>query len=137
MAKKETFEEFFKKWHTFDERIVREAIGDWNSNTLLAMSKSQYYSPVKTGANQGSARRLKAQIDRGGIKSAYIFTMPYSFDLERGYSVRGGKRTKAFNINTTINPNAQIGYGKRGADEQEPEFMRDLSKSIDKAFNQI
>ena len=78
MAKKETLEEFIKNWHTFDERIVREALGGWNSNTLLAMSKAQFYSPLDTGNLQGSARRVRAKIGPNGIQSSYIFAMPYA-----------------------------------------------------------
>jgi hypothetical protein len=136
MAKQETLEEFFKNWHKFDEKIVRQAVAGWNSNTLLAMSKAQFYSPVRTGQLQGSARRVRAKITKNGIESSYIFGVPYAIDFERGFKIVGGKKVE-LTPRTAINPNAQIGFASKGADEQENEFMADLNRAISKAFNQI
>jgi hypothetical protein len=71
-----------------------------------------------------------------GIESAYIFAVPYAIDLERGYRIQNGKRIE-LTPKTIKNPHAQVGYASKGAEEQEPEFMRDLDRAISKAFNQI
>jgi hypothetical protein len=134
MAKKETFEEFFKKWGSFDNRIIRKAVAGWNSNTLLAMVESQSMSPVRTGRLQGSARRVRASVTPTGIKSSYIFGVPYAFKMEKGVNPITGKE---LNINTSINPKAQKGYGQKGIDKQEPFFMRDLNKVISQAWREI
>lgn len=134
MAQKESFEQFFKKWHTFDEKITRQALGGWNANTLLTMSRAQFYAPVRKGTLQGSARRIKATIGLSGIKSAFIFGVPYAFKLERGINPVTGK---ALNIRTDINPNAQKGYSARAIDENEDMFIDDLKKVISKAWRQI
>jgi hypothetical protein len=134
MANKETLQEFIKNWHKFDDKVVRSAIAGWNSNTLLAMVKAQFYSPVDKGNLQGSARRVKAKITPTGIKSSYIFAEPYAYKLEKGVRDDG---VTPLNIKTTINPNARSGYASKGADDQEPEFMRDLYRAISKAWREI
>jgi hypothetical protein len=131
---KTTFEKFAKEWNTFDDKVLRQAIASWNANTLLAMNNAQFYSPVKTGNLQGSARRRKAKITPTGITSEFIFAEPYAFKLEKDVNPKTGKE---LNINTSINPNARKGYAAKGVEEQEDFFMRDLDKAIGKAFQQL
>jgi hypothetical protein len=134
MAKKETFDKFFKNWHKFDDKIIRLALAGWNKNTLLTMSRAQFYSPVDKGTLQGSARRVKAKITNQGIKSAFIFGVPYAFRLERGIDPITKKK---LNIKTTVNPNARSKYGETAIDENEKMFLDDLNKVISKAWRQI
>lgn len=134
MAKKESFDQFFKKWGSFDNRIIRKAVAGWNTNTLLAMSKAQFYSPVRTGDLQGSARRVRATVTSKGIKSSFIFAKPYAVKMETGIDPI---TKKEINVNTGINPNAQIKYATRGVDEQEPFFIKDLKKVVSIAFNEV
>jgi hypothetical protein len=133
MPKKESLEDFVKNLGKFDNLIQRRVIGDWNKNTLLTMTKSQLYSPVKTGHLQGSARRLQATITPTGIKSSFIFGVPYASKLNKGKDEVGRK----LNIRTTINPFAQSGYADRGVKETEDFYIQDLDKAISIAFNKV
>lgn len=134
MAKKESLQSFINKWHTLDEKVLREASAGWNKNTLLTMVRSQFYSPVKTGQLQGSARRKKAVITSEGIKSNFIFAVPYAFRLNKGINPSTGK---PFNINKSINPNARSKYTDQAIDEHEQLFLDDLAKASGIAFDKI
>jgi hypothetical protein len=134
MAQKETFDKFALNWNKFDDKVIRQAVAGWNTNTLLAMAKAQFYSPVRKGTLQGSARRIKAKLTRTGIESSFIFGVPYAFKMEKGVDPITGKE---LNIRTTINPNARKGYAEQGVSDNEPFFIRDLKKAIGKAWGQI
>jgi hypothetical protein len=131
MAQKESLDKFVKNFNKLDEKTTREAMAGWNKNTLLTMVRGQFYSPVKTGDLQGSARRIQAKITPEGIKSVFIFAKPYAFKMERGINPFTGKK---LNINTSINPNARSGYAKQAMDEHEDLFVSDLSKAVSKAW---
>jgi hypothetical protein len=133
MPKKESLDNFIKNLGKFSNDVQRRTIGDWNKNTLLTMVRAQFYSPVKTGHLQGSARRLVATITPTGIQSGFIFATPYAFRLERGETATG----KKLNISRSVNPSAQSGYAKRAVEENEMFFMQDLDKVISIAFNRI
>jgi hypothetical protein len=127
MAKREKLSTFIKNFIRLPTETQRMTIGDWNANTLLAMSLAQKYSPLKTGQLQGSARMLKAKVTPQGIESSFIFAVPYAYRMEKWTG----------NINQSINPFAQAGYAKRGVEEQEPFFILDLKKTIGKVFNKL
>jgi hypothetical protein len=134
MAQKESLETFFKNWHKFDDKIIRQAVGGWNANTLITMGRAQFYAPVDKGTLQGSARRVNAKITNQGIQSSFIFGVPYAFRLERGINPVTGKR---LNIKTIVNPNARSKYAETAVNENERDFIDDVKKAISRAWRQI
>lgn len=133
MARKETLQEFTKNFGRYPEMVQREAMTMWNQETLATVGKAIFYAPKDKGTLQNSARSVRAVVTPDGIKSAFIFAVPYAFRLEKGKDKAG----KTLNIKTIVNPNAQKGYSSRAVDEQEPFFISGLKKVISKAFNRI
>jgi len=134
MPKKETLADFAKRLHLLDNFIIQKLMRDWNRETLVTMSKAQYYSPVDTSELQGSARKVNAKITDKGLESKFIFAVPYAKKLEGGENPETGEE---YNINQSINPNAQAGYSKRAMDENAKFFMEITKKAISKAFDRI
>lgn len=133
MAKKETLQDFVKNLGKYPALVEREALNMWNQETLATMGKAIFYAPKDKGTLQISVREVRAKLTPNGIKSAFVFAVPYAFDLERGKRKDGTE----INIKTIVNPNAQSGYSARAVDEQEPFFISGLKKVIGIAFNRI
>ena len=133
MADKETLEQFVKNLPQMSGVIQRVVMQDWGKNTLRAMGKAKYFAPMKKGTLMGSARKVNVKLTNNGLKSAFIFGVPYAYKLEKGVDEKG----RHLNIRTDKNANAQSGYAARGVDEQEPFFMSDIKKAISIAWDKV
>ena len=133
MAKKETLEQFIRNFGKFDNLIQSKTMGKWNRNTLLTMVDAQKFSIVKSGNLQGSARRVNAIVTADGIKSAFIFGVPYAYRIETGKDQFGHLLTQR----SFVNPMGGFGYAKKAVDKNEHLFMNDLDKIISEAFNRV
>jgi len=134
MPKKETLQSFVKNLPNMSPLFQRATLNDWNKNTILALGKAKTYAPKDKGTLIKTSRSLKAKIMPNGIKSAFVFTVPYAKRLEKGVDENTGKQ---LNIKQIVNPNAQSGYSARAVEEQEPFFIKDLKDIISIVWRKI
>ena len=128
MPKKETLGEFIKRLPKAFPSLSHKVLNLWNQNTLITMADAQTYAPVDKGTLQGSARAVRAKITPHGIKSAFIFAVPYARKLELD---------KTLHIRTHINPRAQSGYASRAVKENENIFVSDLKKAVSQVWREL
>jgi hypothetical protein len=137
MPKKETLSQFMKNFQKLDDGIQRESVAKWNVNTLLTMVEAQKNAIVKSGDLQGSARRIKAKITPQGFKSAFIFGVPYAFDIERGKKVLPNGKEIQLTQRSFNNPRGGFHYASRAVEMMTPKFINDLQNIIGKVWNRI
>ena len=128
MARKESLGDFVKKLPRMFPQLSRKVLTLWNQNTLITMADAQTYAPVDKGTLQGSARAIKAKVTTSGIKSAFVFAVPYARRLELDTSL---------NIRTDVNPRAQSGYASRAVEENKNLFVEDLKKAVSQVWQAI
>ena len=133
MADKETLQQFTMRLPNLPDIIQKMVTGDWTKNTFLAMNKAKEYSPVDVGTLQRSARHVKAKITPDGITSSFIFGVPYAYKMEIGKDENGDP----INVRTGKNARAQKGYARRGVNEQEPFFMKDIKRAISVGWGKV
>lgn len=129
MADRESVNTFLTNIKNWNNVIQWLALNSWNQNTELAKGESVRVAPKRKGTLQRSARLVRAKITDKGIVSSFIFGVPYAYDLEKGE--RNGKE---LNIRTTVNPNAQKGYGARGVKTVENDLIDDLKTIVSRSF---
>lgn len=129
MVGTESLDKFVRRLPNLATSIKQKVKADWTRNTILAGNEAKRVAPKKYGTLQRSLRFVKAEITPTGIESAFIFAVPYAYDLEIGE--RNGKE---LNISTDVNPEAISGYSTHGIEKYEKQFIDDLKKAIGESF---
>lgn len=132
-----TLKDFARNLNKFSPLIVQRIVRDWQNYTEESFAESQSKVPILTGDLARSGMFKKAAITPRGIESRIIYTMPYAVVIESGE--RDGKpitlRPAGYEYpHATKAREGQFQYLSSSVKANEPEAIRDIKRSIGKAW---
>ena len=141
MAKRESFEDFAKKWGSMTKRTEQKTKSKWNQQLLKTMDRARLKTPVTTGNLDGSNVIRKATLTRTGIKSALVFIAPYAKRLhdDIGVMLKPVGADSIWQNGKWIKKKRKgiKGWLQKAVDKTAPDFMNILDEAIGDSFNEV
>jgi len=142
MPKRETFNDFVRKFGKTGELVERLVLKPWNNELQFTITDVGKFVPIASGALRDSIKSVKARVTDSGIVSYIESRIPYAKRLHNAPDgeVQNWKRPGELSYHDggqriTKKQRGTNKFISRAINIHEKYFMDIVSKAVSKAFN--